>query len=143
MALVVTFDEGASPERVLNVFRRADPAPYRARTDWVLNPDLSALDGVVPQKHWKHVGGAIVEYTQAEKDTQDAAELAANIAAIRTAAKARLDDFFADSLFMRAFADILKDEINILRAQHALAGRTLDQLKTAIKGRIDDGSVDT
>jgi hypothetical protein len=143
MALIVIFDKGASPEKVISVIRRGDPAPYRARTDWVLNPDLSALDGIVAQKYWKHSGGAIVEYTQAEKDTQDAAELAAHIASVRTAAKARLDDFFADSLFMRAFADIIREEVNILRAQHSLADRTLSQLRAAIKARIDDGTVDT
>ena len=37
---------------------------------------------------------------------------------------------------MIAFADIIKDEINILRNQHGLPNRTLAQLKTAIGNRI-------
>ena len=37
---------------------------------------------------------------------------------------------------MNAFADILVSEINILRAEHGLADRTLSQLKTAIINRI-------
>ena len=38
---------------------------------------------------------------------------------------------------MIAFADIIKDEINILRAEHGLPDRTLAQLKTAISNRIN------
>jgi hypothetical protein len=38
---------------------------------------------------------------------------------------------------MIAFADVIKDEINILRQQHSLSDRTLEQLKTAIKNRIN------
>ena len=37
---------------------------------------------------------------------------------------------------MIAFAAILVDEINILRAEHGLSDRTLSQLKTAITNRI-------
>lgn len=37
---------------------------------------------------------------------------------------------------MIAFAAILVNEINILRAEHALSDRTLEQLKTAIENRI-------
>ncbi len=39
---------------------------------------------------------------------------------------------------MVAFADIIKDEFNILRALHALPNRTLGQLKTAIRNRISE-----
>jgi hypothetical protein len=38
---------------------------------------------------------------------------------------------------MTAFASILVDEFNILRAEHGLSDRTLSQLKTAILNRID------
>jgi hypothetical protein len=39
---------------------------------------------------------------------------------------------------MIAFADILKDEINILRATQALPDRTLVQLKTAMLNRMSE-----
>lgn len=39
---------------------------------------------------------------------------------------------------MIAFADIIKDEINILRSQHGLPNRTLVQLKTAIENRMSE-----
>jgi hypothetical protein len=38
---------------------------------------------------------------------------------------------------LTAFAAILVEEINILRNQHGLSDRTLQQLKTAIENRID------
>ena len=37
---------------------------------------------------------------------------------------------------MIAFASIIVDEINILRSEHGLPDRTLEQLKTAIQNRI-------
>lgn len=40
--------------------------------------------------------------------------------------------------FIIAFADIIKDEINILRSQHGLSNRTLGQLKTALRNRISE-----
>lgn len=37
-----------------------------------------------------------------------------------------------------AFADIIRDEINILRSQHGLPDRTLTQLKNAINNRMSE-----
>lgn len=37
---------------------------------------------------------------------------------------------------LRAFAEVVKDEINILRGQHGLAARTLAQLRTAIRNKV-------
>jgi len=39
---------------------------------------------------------------------------------------------------MIAFADVLKDEINILRAEHGFADRSLAQLKNAMLNRMDE-----
>lgn len=38
---------------------------------------------------------------------------------------------------LRAFAEAVKDEINILRAEHGLTPRTMSQLVTAIKNKIN------
>jgi len=38
--------------------------------DWIINPDLSALEGV-PQKYWKISGDTVVEMDQSEKDIVD------------------------------------------------------------------------
>ncbi len=37
---------------------------------------------------------------------------------------------------MRAFAEVVLDEVNILRAQHGLAPRTLVQLKQAVRAKL-------
>ncbi|MHC4336256.1 MAG: hypothetical protein ACYSUV_21285 [Planctomycetota bacterium] len=143
MSLVVVFDEGATPERVLDVVRSAHTPDYASRTDVVINPDISAVDGIVAQLYWKHDTGLIVEMTQAEKDALDAAIAAALDAATRGGAKAELNGFASLPLLLRAFADVVKDEVNILRALHSIPDRTLAQLRTAIDGRIDSGDVDT
>ncbi len=50
----------------------------------------------------------------------------------------RVKDTFDDKerRLLRAFAEVIKDEINILRGQHGLADRTLAQLRTAIKNKV-------
>lgn len=59
-----------------------------------------------------------------------------HISVDRIEAKKKIDK----ELVLRAFADIVKDEINTLRTTHGLSIRTLSQLITAIKQRIDAGS---
>lgn len=167
MSTVVIFDEGASPQQVIGIFPSADASDYDGRTDVVIDPDLSALQGTVPCQYWKHSGGSIVAYTQAEIDAQDAAEAAATTFNLHEEAKNFLAGTDFDSILIRALADVIKDEINILRAaledvKNAiengsnlsnvksavtalpnLADRDLTQLRTAIRNRIDSGGVDT
>ena len=164
MSLVVIFDEGASPEKVLGVVRSANTPDFDQRTDVVINPDIAALDGVVPQKYWKHDTGSIIEYTQGEKDAQDAADVAAADAALRVGAKGEFDG--DGGLAKRALVEALIREINILRqwimqykvdvaaaanlgglqasvaASNDLPDRTLAQAKGVIQGAIDGGDVD-
>ncbi len=153
MPTIVVFAELESPQRVLSVTGASvNEGPWNdsGRTDFVVNPDLSALKGIVPREFWKHDGGLIVEWTQAEKDAKavadaadQAAQDAARLVSIRTEAAGGLDEFEVNSLLMRAFADIIKDEINTLRALHSLPDRTLAQLRTAITNRVNDGKVDS
>lgn len=142
MAVVVIFDEGATPERVLEVHRSANTPDFTGRTDAVINPDLSAIDGVVPELYWKHFSGGIVEMTAQEKNDLDAAIAAAADAAMRGEAKANYDGQISMGQALRALVKVLIDEINILRAQHSLPDRTLAQAKTAIQNAIDAGDVD-
>lgn len=51
--------------------------------DWIINPDLSALEEV-PQKYWKIDGDNVLEMTQAEKDAVDEAIEAARIEDLKT-----------------------------------------------------------
>lgn len=101
---------------------------------WKWNPDMTAVAGV-PQIYWKApadwdvVNAGPVEMTQPEKDAVDAAILTA----ARDGTAGALD--FAEG-FERAFALVVLDEINTLRAEHALAARTITQLKTALRNKL-------
>ena len=145
MPLIVTFNKVGTPQRVLRVLPSEDEAPYIAagRTDYLVDPDLSALEGLVARRYWKHEAGSIVEYNAAEKATQDAAEEALRDDRVRSGARGELVGFGDRALLLRALADVIKDEINILRDQHGLPPRTLALLRTAINARIEDGSVDS
>lgn len=96
--------------------------------DWIINPDLSAVVGF-ETKYWIITGDIVTLMDAAARDAVDAAELEAS----RDATVAELDQIEA---LLRAFAGVLKDEINILRAQHAFADRTLLQLRTAIRNKL-------
>ena len=148
MASVTVFDSLSSPQRVVRHISRTNLADWvdhntkvPFRSDVLVDADLSAVAGV-SRKYWKHVAGSIVEYTAVEKTAQDAADVAAADVNLRTGAKAQFDGLDTRALFLRAFADILREEINSLRTLHSLPDRTLAQLKTAIQNRVDDGTVD-
>jgi hypothetical protein len=95
---------------------------------WIHNPDLSALTGV-PVRYWKVSGDIVSEMGAGEKAAVDAAALQAE----RDNDKVPLDD----ERLIQALALTIMDEINILRAEHSLPDRTISQLKTAIKNRVD------
>ena len=134
----------------------------------LVNPDLSLLVGIVPFRYWKHDGaGAIVEYTAAEKSTQDTVETLAADLGTRQAGKDGLVGFNGRALLQRAFAAVMKDEFNIVRgwtrdfksavaaannlgdlktavaALPTLPDRNLGQLRTAMDTRIDGGTIDS
>jgi hypothetical protein len=73
--------------------------------------------------------------TETEKTAKDAELAVAEVDAGRLEAKDEIDS----KRVLKAFAEVVVDEINILRGQHALADRTLSQLVTAIKNKIDAG----
>ena len=58
--------------RTTKQYLRSVNTPDFPVEDWIINPDLSALESV-PQKYWKVVGDTVVEMDQAEKDAVDAA----------------------------------------------------------------------
>lgn len=128
---------------------------------------IKDLFKTIPQQHIKIVNSSPEEMTASEKTVVNDAMAASQTLSIRTAAKSEFDGFADNPLFLRALADILKDEINILRkrdrdrstdvaaatsladlktrwaARASLDDRTLSQLKTAIQDRVDSGNVDS
>ncbi len=83
-----------------------------------------------------------VEMTQGEKDAVDAVLVIALNLQQRETGKMTVDSPIGQGKLERAVAEIIRREINILRAQHGLADRTLAQLKTQVKSEIDSGNVD-
>lgn len=125
--------------------------------------------GSLPPVAWKYLkiqSGAVVEMAAAEKSAVDAQTLANFDLMVRTSSKKKIDGFEDTPLLLRALADIIKDEINIVRAWTVsfkaevaaattladlkarvatlptLNARNLAQLKTEIKTRIDSGTID-
>lgn len=56
--------------RVTSYVKSANTPDYDGESNKVVNPDLSALSSV-PQKHWKHSAGSIVEMSATEKEAAD------------------------------------------------------------------------
>lgn len=122
---------------------------------------------LLPLRYWKQSGGALAAMSQAEKDQVDTELAAASLAAIRTGGGNLLDANSTVGILLRGLADIMRDEINILRgwitdfktdvaaatsladlktrvaANADLLDRTLSQIRTSIKNRMDSGSVDS
>jgi len=72
MANVAIFKSGQTPQYLESV----NTPDYSKDVDVLVNPDVSALDGV-PLKYWKRVLNTVVEMNQTEKDALDAADLQA------------------------------------------------------------------
>lgn len=150
--------------------------PYEGRVDALIFNDTSfqteeelrVVLSTTPVRYTKKkpTRNAIEHMTQAEKDQVDAELLLARQLAARVQAIKLVDAVSSNPLLMRAIADIVKDEINILRswdrslktavassttlanlktgiaALPNLPDRTFTDIKTAIINRINSGNVD-
>lgn len=94
--------------------------------NYIESPDLSNVVGV-PTKYWVITGDVITEMSQPEKDAVDAALLSAGRDAV---IQREIDDLES---VMRQLVKLMVSEINILRQQHALADRTLAQVRTQLR----------
>jgi hypothetical protein len=100
-----------------------------AVANYVEEPDLSAVASW-DSKYWELAGDVFSLADQATRDAIDAAELTAESDLIA-------DQLDATQTIMRAFSLVVLDELNTLRAQHSLPDRTAEQLKTAVRGKLD------
>jgi len=89
---------------------------------------MSAITGQ-PSKYWVITGDVITLMSQTERDAVDVAELNARRGDVS-------DELDQVEQITRAFALVVLDEINVLRAQHSLTARTISQLKTAVKNKL-------
>lgn len=94
--------------------------------DWITNPDMSPVDGVL-SKYWIITGDAVSEMSQGEKDAVDAVAMTVRRDA---AVNSAIDNLEGD---LRQLVKLMISEINILRAEHGLADRTMAQFKIQIR----------
>ena len=98
-------------------------------TNYIEEPDLSSVIGQ-PVKYWVVTGDVISIVDAATRAAIDAAELSA----VRDELA---NDIDRAETFLRAFALVVLDEINLLRGQHSLSQRTPAQLKAAVRNKLD------
>ena len=97
--------------------------------NYVQDPDLSPVDGF-PSRYWSLAGDIFSLVDQSTRDAIDAAILVAQRDGLA-------DDIDRNETFLRAFALVVLDEFNNLRAQHGLNPRTIAQLKNAVRNKLD------
>ncbi len=115
-------------KQFLNSVSPTDAAAIDPLVNWISEPDLSAVAGF-DRKYWIVTGDVISLMDQVARDAVDAAEDSAQLDAIA-------DQLTQTRSIMRAFAEVVLDEINALRAQHSLPTRTLTQLRNAVRGKL-------
>ena len=95
---------------------------------WIINPDMSAVAGE-PSNYWVITGDNVTLMDQAARDAVDAAAETAQLDSIA-------DELDQTRSIMRAFAEVVLDQVNDLRADHGRNALTLAQLKTAVRGKL-------
>lgn len=113
--------------RTTKEFRQSANTPEFSPVDWIINPDMSLVVGFV-SKYWVITGDLVSLMSISERDAVDLAESEARKDSIR-------DELDVESL-LRAFALVVLDQINELRADHGRSGISTAQLKTAIRNKL-------
>ena len=114
--------------------RRSVNTPDFPTADWIVNPDLSAVAGF-DSVYWDITADTVTLVDQATRDARDAEIAAYEQGRLDQSAKDNLDT----QIILRAIVRLVVDELNILRAEHALPDRTYAQARTAIFNLIDGG----
>lgn len=121
-----------------------DPTAYDNRDTQFFDIAIAVAtpDGqnLVPPKIFD--GTVVRNATSAEQTAFAAAEATDDNLLHRRRAKELLDTQLQMRKILRALVKVLVDEINTLRAQHALPARTNAQAFTAIQNEIDAGTFD-
>ena len=113
--------------RVSKAFRKSVNTPDFPTADWIVNPDLTAVQGQ-PDKYWTITGDVVGLMNQSERDAVDVLDEAG--------VKDSIVNQFDVSDIPRLVAEAILSEINLLRAEHGLAMRTKKQLKMFIRSKI-------
>ena len=107
---------------------RSVPADGYPVIDWIHEPDISAVFGQ-PVKYWLITGDVVSLVDQATQDAIDAQEESDRFDSIA-------DDLDRTQTVLRAFAEVMLDQLNTLRAFHSLPAATLAQLKSSVRSKL-------
>ena len=108
--------------------RRSVNTPDYPSKDWIVNPDLSAVESV-PRKYWKLSGNDVVEMNQSEKDAKDASMQPP----AREVARKKIEDALAFAAQMKK--DFIIDNILLGITEKGLTNhvrRALQQVDSAM-----------
>ncbi len=114
--------------RITKRYLKSVNTPDYPVADWIINPDMAAVSDH-PVKYWTITGDIVTLISQAARDAVDAQEDSDRLDGIA-------DQLDQNQSIMKAFAEVVLDEINTLRSQHSLPARTLPQLKTAVRSKL-------
>lgn len=127
MPSVIVYSNLETPAQVRRFLTSVDPTPYIGRTDAKIYDDTTTptensvkafITGKI-LKYLKIVGDNVVDYTQGEKDAQDAAEAAAKTQAeqdaMRIGGPLYIDKRLMEAAVDRAIVLTTIDEINTIR----------------------------
>lgn len=95
--------------------------------NYIEYPDLTAVDGF-PVYYWVITGDIVSLMSQVDRDAVDLAKSEAD-------KDSTADTIDADP-YLRAFALVMLDEINLLRTNAGLSTRTALQIKTAVRSKL-------
>jgi hypothetical protein len=115
-------------------YRTSVSEPHFPQTDWIWNPDLSAVAGF-DSIYWDISGDSVTLANTGERNSRDAEIAAANTVARQESEKVRYDD----EAVLKAIIKLTVDQLNVLRANHGLGDITYAQARTAIRDAIDGG----
>ena len=96
--------------------------------NYIEQPDLSAVAGQ-PSKYWIITGDVVSLVDQATQDAIDAQEDSDRLDSIASKLDITQD-------IWKAFAEVMLDQLNTLRAFHGLPNASLAQLKTAVRNKL-------
>ena len=114
-------------ERFGLVFTNPDGSAV-GNAEWILEPDTSLVDGQ-PTIYWIVTGDVVTLMDAAARAVVDAASEALQLDSIS-------DELDQTQTILRAFAEVMLDQLNTLRAFHSLPAATLAQLKAAVRAKL-------
>lgn len=133
--------------------RSAGNAAQFPESEWIRNPDLGGVEGVLPA-YWKISGDVVSAMTPAEAAAADAAAAEALAAAQKQAAIATVDALGEPSTrvlvgqaemlrrefqALKAAVQQIADEAGVILEPPLLPSPSLDELRTILKAMVENG----